>query len=689
MPALPRRGRVERSSRAMTTAEKVAQLYGVWVGASDDGEDVAPHQHDMDDDVDLDAILPPASASSRGRSAPPRSIPPRRAVAHARAAADRRLEPVRHPGARARGVPRGLRDVGRDRLPGAAQLGRVVRPGAGARDGRAASAPTCARSACTRVSRRCSMSSATPAGVASRRRSARIPYLVGTVATAYVRAWSRPASSPRSSTSSGIRRRRAAQSRAGLDRPARARRRAAAAVRDGDPRERRALGDELVHRHRRHPDGRRPAPAHRAAARHVGLRRHRRRRLLLDRVPQGAARRQRGLDGGRARRPRRRASTSSCRPSRPSARALVLAVDDGAVDEALVDRACAACCGRRRNSGCWTPTGRRCPLRSSASLSDSATTSAGASTSTRPPTATLAAPARRGGGRAPARNDGVLPLASTAPIAVIGPTADRSVRRARAATRSRRTSACASRGRRSASSCRPCARRSQPSSPVPRSSLRGHRRRRRRDRRHRGGGRSGVRADVVVLALGDRAGLFGRGTSGEGCDAADLALPGAQQAARGRPRHRRADRRELLAGRPYALGPAPERAAAIVQTFFPGRGGARRDRRRSERARQPRGRLPVGVPRSRRAAVDLSRPDARRRNEVSTSTRPRRSPFGHGLGYSTFVWSDAAASADVMAIDGTVTVSMRRQRRRPRRRRGRPAVPRTTRWRASSGPCSG
>ena len=35
-------------------------------------------------------------------------------------------------------------------------------------------------------------------------------------------------------------------------------------------------------------------------------------------------------------------------------------------------------------------------------------------------------------------------------------------------------------------------------------------------------------ADVVVLAVGDRAGLFGDGTSGEGCDAEDLNLPGHQ-----------------------------------------------------------------------------------------------------------------------------------------------------------------
>ena len=50
--------RVDALTQAMTVREKVAQLYGVWVGASADGEDVAPHQHDMSDDIDLDALLP-------------------------------------------------------------------------------------------------------------------------------------------------------------------------------------------------------------------------------------------------------------------------------------------------------------------------------------------------------------------------------------------------------------------------------------------------------------------------------------------------------------------------------------------------------------------------------------------------------------------------------------------------------
>src|SRR3954466_3990537 len=50
--------RVESLVAALSLEEKLAQLFGVWVGASAEGGEVAPHQHDMDDAVDLDEILP-------------------------------------------------------------------------------------------------------------------------------------------------------------------------------------------------------------------------------------------------------------------------------------------------------------------------------------------------------------------------------------------------------------------------------------------------------------------------------------------------------------------------------------------------------------------------------------------------------------------------------------------------------
>ena len=41
----------------MTLREKVAQLYGVWVGVSSAGGDVAPFQHEMDDAIDFDELI--------------------------------------------------------------------------------------------------------------------------------------------------------------------------------------------------------------------------------------------------------------------------------------------------------------------------------------------------------------------------------------------------------------------------------------------------------------------------------------------------------------------------------------------------------------------------------------------------------------------------------------------------------
>ncbi|WP_433443945.1 glycoside hydrolase family 3 N-terminal domain-containing protein [Nonomuraea sp. CA-141351] len=167
-------------------------------------------------------------------------------------------------------------------------------------------------------------------------------------------------------------------------------------------------------------------------------------------------------------------------------------------------------------------------------------------------------------------------------------------------------------------------------------------------------------SDVCVLAVGDRAGLFGRGTSGEGCDATDLHLPGVQSElvravlATGTPVVL-----VLLAGRPYALGPEFDAAAAVVYGFFPGQRGGQALAEVLTGAVNPSGRLPVSVPRDAGGlpATYLS-PPLGRRTEVSSVDPTPAFPFGHGLSYTAFDWDVTGTEPGDWPVDGEVTVGV-------------------------------
>ncbi|WP_233583990.1 glycoside hydrolase family 3 N-terminal domain-containing protein [Micromonospora sp. CV4] len=166
-------------------------------------------------------------------------------------------------------------------------------------------------------------------------------------------------------------------------------------------------------------------------------------------------------------------------------------------------------------------------------------------------------------------------------------------------------------------------------------------------------------ADVVIVALGDRAGLFGRGTSGEGCDAESLALPGAQQHLldalldAGTPVVV-----TLLAGRPYALGRAVDEAAAIVQSFFPGEEGPAAIAGLLSGRVEPQGRLPVSVPRS--PGGQPTTYLAARLGHASDVSNLDPTPaygFGHGLSYTTFDWSELAVEQATTETDGELRLA--------------------------------
>ncbi|MET7991668.1 glycoside hydrolase family 3 N-terminal domain-containing protein [Amycolatopsis sp. NPDC005232] len=166
-------------------------------------------------------------------------------------------------------------------------------------------------------------------------------------------------------------------------------------------------------------------------------------------------------------------------------------------------------------------------------------------------------------------------------------------------------------------------------------------------------------AEVCVAVLGDRAGLFGGGTSGEGCDAADLRLPGRQEElleavlATGTPVVL-----VLLSGRPYELSRQVERLAAVVCGFYPGEEGAAALAGVLTGRIEPSGRLPVSFP-----AAGASQPSTylgaalAARSDVSSVDPTPVFPFGHGLTYHPATWV-SVAGGPVWPADGLCRVSV-------------------------------
>jgi len=166
--------------------------------------------------------------------------------------------------------------------------------------------------------------------------------------------------------------------------------------------------------------------------------------------------------------------------------------------------------------------------------------------------------------------------------------------------------------------------------------------------------------DVCVVAVGDVAGLFGAGTSGEGSDAPDLSLPGIQAElveavlSTGTPVVL-----VVISGRPYALGAFADRCSAIVQAFMPGQDGAAAIAGVLSGAVTPSGRLPIGVP-----AMTGGQPSTylapllgRNNDGISNLDPSPLFPFGHGLTYTAFEYSDLELSAGRIDTAGQIELS--------------------------------
>jgi beta-glucosidase len=171
------------------------------------------------------------------------------------------------------------------------------------------------------------------------------------------------------------------------------------------------------------------------------------------------------------------------------------------------------------------------------------------------------------------------------------------------------------------------------------------------------------RADVAIVAVGERSGLLRGCTSGEANDRADVGLPGVQAeliaavAATGTPTVV-----VLINGRPLALTNVEPHAGAILEAWLPGEegGGAVADVLFG--GVSPAGRLPVTLPRS-SGQLPLyynHKPSGARsqfHGDYADLACSPLYPFGHGLSYTRFEYSGLAVSELRPGPDAVLEVS--------------------------------
>jgi len=170
-------------------------------------------------------------------------------------------------------------------------------------------------------------------------------------------------------------------------------------------------------------------------------------------------------------------------------------------------------------------------------------------------------------------------------------------------------------------------------------------------------------ADVALCFVGGRSGLMPDCTSGEFRDVSDLALPGVQQAlvaavaATGTPTVV-----VVISGRPHALARVVDDAAALLYAWIPGEQSGAAIADVLFGVESPSGRLPISLPRT--AGQVPAHHDVRAGGGRSAiygdyvdGPAAPMFPFGFGLGYTTFAY-DALVVGDART-DAPIDVQVR------------------------------
>lgn len=175
------------------------------------------------------------------------------------------------------------------------------------------------------------------------------------------------------------------------------------------------------------------------------------------------------------------------------------------------------------------------------------------------------------------------------------------------------------------------------------------------------------KADVVILAVGGYCGWLGSGTEGEGRDTADIALPPVQRqliraiSATGKPAVM-----VVFQGRPYGLAEVGDLVPAILDVYYPGQEGGATIAAALFGDVNPGGKLPVTLPRHsgqvpiyhyQKLGSGYRRTEADMHKGYTDMPSTPLYPFGHGLSYTTFAYSDLEISPGEVDTSAEVQIS--------------------------------
>lgn len=166
------------------------------------------------------------------------------------------------------------------------------------------------------------------------------------------------------------------------------------------------------------------------------------------------------------------------------------------------------------------------------------------------------------------------------------------------------------------------------------------------------------KSDTVVLVVGDKAGHFRAGTVGEGTDTPDLSLPGGQEELvkaifeTGKPVVI-----VLLNGRPFAMPKIAEKASAIVEAWFPGQEGAGIIVDTLFGDLNPGGKTTLTFSQSAGVQPLFYNHKFLAKGFPELPEFTPVFPFGHGLSYTEFSYSDLNFSSTEIAVDGKTEIT--------------------------------